>query len=222
MARLTAIVLAAGMGERMGATEPKAFVPIGDGPMLALAIDAASAAGRVDDLVVAVPGGWESRVPGGTKPMRVVEGGATRQESVRRSLAATDAEFVLVHDAARCLATPELFDAVAEALVQREADGIVPVVPVRDTIKRVREGIIVGTVDRAELTRAQTPQGFRRAPLAQLHQRAAAEGREFTDDAGMLERGGYSVLAIEGEETNFKVTTPEDLERARAVAKVSR
>lgn len=218
--RTVAVILAAGSGERLGGDAPKAFVPIAGRPMVELAMESAAGSEAVDALVVAVPEGMQD-VPAtdAGRPVTVVAGGATRQESVLNSLrAAGDAEFVLVHDAARCLATSDLFTRVAKSLVAGEAHGVIPVVPVRDTIKRVRDGIVLGTVERDELFVAQTPQGFRTQVLRKVHEAAAEEGRTFTDDAGMLERSGYEVVVVEGEEANFKVTTLADLERARTLA----
>lgn len=224
MATTVAIILAAGSGERLGGDVPKAFLELGDATLVSLAMEAAAGSDAVDALVVVVPRGWEAQVPTDVgKPVTVIPGGATRQASASLGLrAAGDAQWVLVHDAARCLASSALFDDVAAALAAGKADGVVPVVPVADTIKRVRDGIVVGTVDRAELGSAQTPQGFRTAALLKVHVRAEAEGRAFTDDAGMLERGAYSVVAVAGEETNFKITTRADLERARTLLGASR
>ncbi|HYV01847.1 MAG TPA: 2-C-methyl-D-erythritol 4-phosphate cytidylyltransferase [Actinomycetota bacterium] len=216
-----AVVLAAGTGTRMERDRPKAFLTAGGTSLLTLAVEAAAACPGVSCVVVAVPAGWEQRARSllpvsGT--VVVVTGGATRQESVRVALdeVPSDADVALVHDAARALATPELFGAVLDA-VRGGADGAVPVVPVADTVKRVRDGWIEATESRDELALAQTPQGFALAALREAHRRGAEEGLEFTDDAALMEWAGHRVRAVPGERDNFKVTTPEDLPRVEHV-----
>jgi 2-C-methyl-D-erythritol 4-phosphate cytidylyltransferase/2-C-methyl-D-erythritol 2,4-cyclodiphosphate synthase len=144
----------------------------------------------------------------------VVTGGASRHASVRAALAVVPAgtDLVVVHDAARPFATPALFAAVIGAI--GEAEGAVPVVPLADTVKRVRDGWVVSTEVREELAATQTPQAFRADALREAHDRAHAEGREFTDDAAAVEWAGFRVRVVEGEAGNFKITTEADLERA--------
>ncbi len=217
MSRAVAVVLAAGSGDRLRMGAPKAFVAVGGRSMVALAAAAAAACPDVDSLVVTVPPGWEDRgreeLPP-TKPATVIAGGESRHASVRAALGAVpdDADAVLCHDAARCFASPALFSAALAALA--DADGAVPVVPVPDTVKRLRDGIVVATEPRQDLGLAQTPQAFRAGALRDAHARAAAEGLEFTDDAAALEWSGYRVRAIPGEPGNFKITSLEDLARA--------
>ncbi|MGE4505127.1 MAG: 2-C-methyl-D-erythritol 4-phosphate cytidylyltransferase [Desulfovibrionaceae bacterium] len=153
-------------------------------------------------------------------PVRVAAGGSRRQDSVRAGLAALPPECgaVLVHDGARPFASAVLAARVADAL-RAGAAGVVPALPVTDTIKEIRPGeagaVIERTLDRARLAAVQTPQGFDRALLAEAHERAEAEGWDVTDDASLLERlarPGAEVLTVPGEETNRKITTPGDLE----------
>ena len=147
-----------------------------------------------------------------TKPVQFIQGGATRQESVYNGLQAlpSEAEFVLIHDGARCLATPNLFDRCTEAL--QSCDGFVAAVPVKDTIKVVNAtGVIESTPDRSQLWAAQTPQGFSVALLKQCHEAGRKNAWEVTDDAALFEQCGRSVNIVQGEETNLKVTTPVDL-----------
>jgi 2-C-methyl-D-erythritol 4-phosphate cytidylyltransferase len=156
-------------------------------------------------VVVVLPAGasWD-----GPPVDATVVGGATRADSVRAGLTAVPAtvEIVLVHDAARPLATDDLFRSVADA-VRAGADGAVPALPVSDTLKRV-EGIHVReTVPRDALVTVQTPQAFRASVLRSAH----AGGAEGTDDAALVERAGGSVVVVPGEATNVKVTAPEDL-----------
>ncbi len=126
-------------------------------------------------------------------------------------------ERILCHDAARPLASPELFQRTLEAL--EGWDGVVPVLRVVDTVKRVQDGTIEGTEPRERLALAQTPQAFRAAALRDAHERAAADGFEGSDDALLLERAGYRVRAIEGERTNLKITTADDVRLAEALAR---
>lgn len=212
-----AIVLGAGSGERLGLETPKAFVPLGGRPILARAAAAAFLCPRIGFVVVTAPAGDEDLAHAMVEPLgahAVVSGGATRHASVRAALAAVPdgAEAVLCHDAARALATSDLFSAVLEAL--DGWDGVVPVVPVPDTVKRVRGEVVVGTEPREDLALAQTPQAFTVSALRDAHARAAEGEVEFTDDAAALEWAGYRVRAIAGEPANFKITTTEDLARA--------
>lgn len=218
-----AVVLAAGRGARLGLREPKGFVEVAGRPMVAWAIEAAAGCPAVGSVVVTVPAGSEERARAAAvsaKPV-VVAGGASRHASVGAALAAIpkDVPIVVCHDAARPFASSQLFIAVVEALEAGDADGAIPVVPVPDTVKRVRDGFVVGTEElRAELALAQTPQAFRADALRDAHARAAREGLEFTDDAAALEWAGYRVRAVAGEPGNFKVTTVEDLARAAELA----
>ena len=147
-----------------------------------------------------------------TKPVKLIQGGDTRQESVYNGLQAlpSSAEQVLIHDGARCLATPELFDRCAIAL--NHCQGLIAAVPVKDTIKVVDpENIVQDTPDRSNLWAAQTPQGFEVKLLKQCHDRGKELGWMVTDDAALFEKCQLPVTIVEGEETNLKVTTPVDL-----------
>jgi 2-C-methyl-D-erythritol 4-phosphate cytidylyltransferase len=218
--RAAAILLAAGAGRRIGATRPKAFLPIGDRPMLSVAAAAAAASPRIGALVVAAPPGYEddarSSVEGLMLPTTVLTGGRTRQASVRAALSALapDAEIVVVHDAARPFAPPDLFTEVIRA-VEAGADGAIPVVPVTDTVKRLDGIRVVDTVDRSELANAQTPQAFLVRALRDAHERAAGDGEAVTDDAMLLERTA-TIVAVVGDPMNFKITTLLDLARAES------
>jgi 2-C-methyl-D-erythritol 4-phosphate cytidylyltransferase / 2-C-methyl-D-erythritol 2,4-cyclodiphosphate synthase len=224
--RAAAVVLGAGLGRRLGAAEPKAFLTIGGRQILAVASAGAAAAQAVGILVVTCPPGAEDRAREYLADVHdsaiVVPGGATRQASVALALDALpgDVELVAVHDAARPFASPELFDQVLAAVDEDgpgpRADGAIPVVPIPDTVKRVRDGIVVGTEARAQLAAAQTPQGFRVEALRDAHARAAEARLEATDDAQVLEHAGYRVRVIAGDPMNFKITTLLDLARAEA------
>lgn len=213
-----AIVLAAGAGRRLGIGEPKAFLSLGDAPILVWAARSALACPQVGALVVTAPVGFEdqarSLLAGLGAPVTVITGGDSRQASVRTALTVvpSDTAFVLVHDAARPFVSPDLFSRVLEA-VSGEAAGALPVLPVTDTVKQVADGWVTATVARTELGLAQTPQAFRTDVLRESHEALAAE--ELTDDAAVLERAGHRVRAIAGDPNNVKITTMLDLIAAR-------
>lgn len=217
-----AIVVAGGSGRRFGGR--KQFLPLAGHPVASWSVRAARAVADGVVLVVPAPGpdGDDPSVPapGSTGEdafgaTRVVTGGATRAESVRAGLAAVpaDAAVIVVHDAARPLAGPDLFTAVIDAVLSGDADGAVPVVPVSDTLKRVDADRVVATVDRDGLRAAQTPQAF----AAEVLRAAHADGGEATDDAGLLEAVGRTVAAVAGDPRNVKLTRPEDLALAEAL-----
>jgi 2-C-methyl-D-erythritol 4-phosphate cytidylyltransferase/2-C-methyl-D-erythritol 2,4-cyclodiphosphate synthase len=217
MRKAVVIVLAAGAGERLGRDVPKALLPLGGRPILARAVSAAIGCPAVGLVVVTAPPGSEDLAHAIVEPLgahAVVTGGATRHASVSAALAAVpdEAPIVVCHDAARALASPRLFGAVLDALPGW--DGVVPVLAVSDTVKRVRGEAVVRTEPREELALAQTPQAFTAAALRDAHARARGSGMEFTDDAAALEWAGYRVRVVPGEVGNLKITTAEDLERA--------
>jgi 2-C-methyl-D-erythritol 4-phosphate cytidylyltransferase len=229
---VVALILAAGIGERLGEPTPKAFLPLAGRPMALFSLEAAAASGAVDALVLVVPATVEREAVGAmlsagslSVPVDVVSGGATRQDSVRLGLRAVldGTAIVVIHDAARPFASPGLFARVVAAVRDGAGPphgvGVVPVVPSPDTVKRVRGGRVVETVPRAEASLAQTPQAFSAGRLRDAHARAAATGTFGTDDAMLFEAAGYPVMAVPGEATNFKVTTPEDLDRAERLAR---
>jgi len=210
-----ALIAAAGAGERLRIDRPKAFAPLAGRPLLAESLERLDACPWVDAVVVAAPAGWEepaillSEELATTKVVSCVTGGESRTESVRAALAEVpdEALVVLVHDAARPLVDDALVERVLEPL-SGGFDGAVPVLPVSDTLKRVDGGVVVETVSRDGLARAQTPQGFL-APVL----RRALEGdlAEATDCASLVERIGGRVAAVDGDPRLLKVTTPEDL-----------
>ena len=199
------IIVAAGSGNRFGGQ--KQFMMLGDKRVIDWSRDVAHSVGS--GVVVVVPA-EAATAEGG------VAGGATRSESVRRGLAAvpSEATIICVHDAARPFASEHLYKEVIAAVVNG-ADGAVPALPVTDTIKQVNaEGMVLDTPDRASLVAVQTPQAFRAAVLRAAHE----TGNEGTDDASLVERAGGKVVVVNGEAINRKLTTPEDLEWARAMA----
>jgi 2-C-methyl-D-erythritol 4-phosphate cytidylyltransferase len=213
------IVPAAGRGDRLGPGTPKALRLLGGEPLLVHAVRSAIASGVVDLVAVAAPPSEADDVRDLLKPhapeLVVVAGRATRKASVAAALAEVPAavDVVLVHDAARCLAPPELFTAVTSA-VRRGADAAVPVVPVTDTVKQVHGDKVFATLDRSELYIVQTPQAFRRAVLDHAH---ATVDEDATDDAGLAERAGAVVRVVAGDDEAFKITRPLDLLLAEIV-----
>ena len=215
-----AIVLAAGLGERMNAETPKALMPFDGTTVVARAVERASGCSSVSNVIVVAPAGWEDAVRTLVEPLgvsEIVTGGATRQSSVSAGLSVLEGvERVVCHDAARPLATAALFERALDAL--EGWDGVVPVMPMIETVKRVRHGRVEGTEPRESLALAQTPQAFVASALRTAHARAARDGFEATDDALLLERIGFRVRAIGGERTNMKITTPQDVRLAEALA----
>jgi len=209
------LIAAAGSGERLGIDRPKAFAALGGRPLLAESLDRLDRCDLVDAIVVAAPPGGEepsillAEELAASKVVACVTGGATRAESVAAALAEVPEEalVVLVHDAAR----PLLDHAVVERLLAplgEGFDGVVPVQPVADTLKRVRDGAVLETVDRHSLVTAQTPQVF----LAPMLRRAfAGDLAGATDCALLVERAGGRIAVVDGDPRLLKVTTPEDL-----------
>ncbi|WP_416564461.1 2-C-methyl-D-erythritol 4-phosphate cytidylyltransferase [Nocardia testacea] len=214
---VTALVPAAGRGVRLGADEPKAFVPIGGIPMLTLAVKGLVAAAVVDEIIVMVPAEHVDRTAAllpPDAPVRIVVGGAERTDSVRAGLAAAgDTAYFLVHDAARALTPPALIARVVDEL-RAGHPAVVPALPVVDTVKTVDHGgNVTGTPDRGALRAIQTPQGF----TAQALRAAYTVVGSATDDAGLVERVGVAVRTVAGDPLAFKITTPLDLRLAESL-----
>ncbi|MET9885127.1 2-C-methyl-D-erythritol 4-phosphate cytidylyltransferase [Streptomyces sp. NPDC006430] len=230
--RTAAVIPAAGRGVRLGPGAPKALRTLGGTPMLIHAVRAMARSRAVSLVVVVAPpdGAVEVRrlLDENTLPDRtevlVVPGGETRQESVRAGLAALPADVttVLIHDAARPLVPVDTVDSVIEA-VHDGSPAVVPALPLADTVKEVEPGKpgepepVVATPERARLRAVQTPQGFDLPTLVRAHETIAVDGDGATDDAGMVERLGITVVVIPGHEEAFKVTRPLDLVLAEAV-----
>jgi 2-C-methyl-D-erythritol 4-phosphate cytidylyltransferase len=227
--RVWAVVVAGGTGTRFGGDRPKQFLPVAGRRLVDWSVDAVRPASA--GVVLVVPAETD-RGPGGLPAVDVVvTGGATRSASVRAGLAAVaelagklsagdtsgaptsalDNDIVIVHDAARPLATPALAAAVVDAVLAG-ADGAVPGVPVIDTIKQVADGTVVATPERATLVSVQTPQAFRMGVLLRAH----ADAGDATDDAALVEGIGGVVAVVPGEPANAKVTTADDLHAVEA------
>jgi 2-C-methyl-D-erythritol 4-phosphate cytidylyltransferase / 2-C-methyl-D-erythritol 2,4-cyclodiphosphate synthase len=220
-----AIVVAGGASTRMAGLD-KVTLPIGGRPIVAIALDAFQAAPEVATIVLVTGAEQEQRLAdaGSLSPdLIVVRGGARRQESVARGWEALEQTIpdpegrrvVLVHDGARPLVTAALIGRIARAAGEHGA--AIPVVPVGDTLKRIEDGRVAATVDRASVVAAQTPQGVSRALLREAYTSFPAHGEPtFTDEAALLEACKIAVHAIAGEPSNVKVTVPDDLRRVAA------
>jgi 2-C-methyl-D-erythritol 4-phosphate cytidylyltransferase/2-C-methyl-D-erythritol 2,4-cyclodiphosphate synthase len=214
------VLLAAGKGERLGAKAPKAFVELAGKSLLEHSVFRALATENLKQLIIAVPEShltqtleFEKQLSNQGVDIRVVVGGATRQQSVSESLAVLGGgiDIVLVHDSARSLASTDLFNRVAQSVFENQI-GVIPALHVADTIKRYKGDVIQETIERSDLVRAQTPQGFPASVLVAAHVGAT---QEFTDDAALIQSIGGTVMMIPGEEQAMKITTAEDFERAQ-------
>jgi 2-C-methyl-D-erythritol 4-phosphate cytidylyltransferase/2-C-methyl-D-erythritol 2,4-cyclodiphosphate synthase len=212
---VTVIIAAGGAGRRLGGDTPKQLLDIGGGTMLEHSTAAFTRHPRVSDVIVVLS--EVAVIPG----VRVVKGGARRQDSVANGFAAVpaNADVVLIHDAARPFVTADLIDRTIDAAAAHGA--AIVALQSRDTIKRVRkDGVITDTIPREEIYLAQTPQGFRRDVLA----KAIAAGRsgvDATDEAMLAEHAGFTVHVVDGDPGNVKITTAEDLDAARARARAA-
>jgi len=216
---LAVILAGAGEGHRMGGRGPKLLLPVGGRPALERVLDAFLAVEAVGEIVAVIPeplaasakGVLESRPNPRRARLTVTTGGATRQASVARGLAALERglPFVAVHDVARVLVSPALIERVLDAA--RASGAALPACPIRDSVKEVAEGRVLRSVDRSRLQGAQTPQIFARDILARAHAAAIEEGTDATDDATLVERIGCAVSVVPGEPSNLKLTEPGDL-----------
>ena len=213
--RVAAIIPAAGLGIRLGADVPKAFLTLGGMSLLTRSALAMSAV--ADVLVISAPADAldeaSAQLQQVDAEIHIVAGGEHRQESVANALrkVPADVSIVLVHDAARPLVPIQIVRNVVEA-VRNGAKAVIPVLPLVDTIKRVNgQGIAIETVDRNQLRRVQTPQGFDRATLDSAHQDPAVVA---TDDAGLMDALGVAVTTVVGDERALKITTMSDVYHA--------
>lgn len=216
----TAVIAAAGSGERLGAGGPKALVEVAGKPLLAWSLAALAAAEKVGEIVVAAPPGHEDEVRAIAGPAVVVAGGDSRSESVAHALKEVESELVVVHDAARPLATHALFDAVVSELAEDAGcDALVAAAPLADTLKRALAGRVIETVPRSELWAVQTPQVFRAEALRSAHEVDPKALAAATDDATLIEEAGGLVRVFRWDEPNLKVTTRADIAIAEALLK---
>ncbi len=229
MSRIFALIPAAGMGKRMGAGSNKQYLLLDGMPILARTVSVFEAAPFIDGIYLVSP---EQEIPfcysevvdryGFSKVRAIVPGGAERQHSVCNGLdamagAAADDDLVLIHDGVRPFVSQQVLKTAADAAMQYGA--AVVAVPVKDTVKVVRGGVIAETPPRKELWLAQTPQAFRYGLIRNAHARAKGEGFFGTDDASLIEHQGGEVRIVTGDYRNIKITTPEDLVLAEAFLK---
>lgn len=220
--RVAVVVPAGGLGTRVGRPIPKQFLALGGRSILAATVARVATHPAVDLVVVVAPAAHVERarrllagIPRRAARV-VVPGGASRQESVRLGLDAVPAavDVIAVHDAVRPFVDRELIDAVLEAA--RRTGAAICALPIAETVKRVRDGYVEATLDRSALWAVQTPQAFSAALLREAHDKAARDGADGTDDAMLVERLGHRVCVVPGRPANIKITTPDDLRRARA------
>jgi 2-C-methyl-D-erythritol 4-phosphate cytidylyltransferase len=218
------LIPAAGKGTRMGSQRNKLLLSLRGKPILAWTLAAAEATASIEWIgIIGQPIDFPDFKAilsdlSLTLPIQLIQGGTTRQESVYNGLQALppEANRVLIHDGARCLATPDLFDRCSATL--QTCPGLIAAIAVKDTIKIVDENLTVkDTPNRSNLWAAQTPQGFEVKLLKQCHDQGKSQGWEVTDDAALFEKCGLPVQIVQGEETNLKVTTPVDLSVAEFI-----
>lgn len=223
--RCEVIIVAGGLGRRMQTESPKAFLTIGQKSILAYAIDCFASVKQVAGLILVVPEGYEQQSKrlvatclGRDKVKAIVIGGARRQDSVQAGLDQLHGEtaLVLIHDAARIFTTPQLVENVINETKKHPA--VIPGLAVADTLKRINDNQeVTTTIERRQLVAIQTPQGFQRALLIKAYKQAWADNITATDDAGLVEHVGHPIRVIEGDQLNFKITTPCDLKLAEII-----
>ncbi len=221
MPRITAIIPAGGAGTRLGSRTPKQFLKVAGVPILAATVRHFASHPDIDRVVVAAPPKLVHRTERLLRKyargvrLSVVAGGAERQESVWQALRAApaDTEIIVVHDAVRPFITRPLIDAVVRAA--GDVGAAICALPITETVKRVRGDLVETTLDRSALWTVQTPQAFHASLLREAHEKARRDGVVGTDDAMLVERLGHPVRVVRGSEANVKITTAEDLRRAR-------
>lgn len=215
--KVSAVIVAAGSGLRFGGEKPKQLTPLVGRPVLSRTVAVFDSSPVISEIILVLPEKWleacldEAIRPFGFSKVRAVCGGFSRTESTRLGFEASVGEVVLVHDGVRPLVDHQLIAKVA--LAAWAGGAALAAVPLRDTLKKVDNGQVLGTISREKLWRAQTPQGFRRMLLAEALKEAGVESMA-TDDVELVERLGKQVAVVESNERNLKITTPEDLKMA--------
>lgn len=218
---VSAVIVAAGSGLRFGGEKPKQLMPLGGRPILSHTLAAFEASRIISEIILVLPEKLlEASLNEAVRPfafakVKAVAGGASRGESTRRGFEASCGEIVLVHDGVRPFVDESLIDRVAKAA--QDNGAALAAVRLRDTLKEVEDALVLGTVPREKLWRAQTPQAFRREVLAEAL--SAAGGMALTDDIALVERLGLKAAVVEASEGNIKITTPEDMEMAELLFK---
>jgi 2-C-methyl-D-erythritol 4-phosphate cytidylyltransferase/2-C-methyl-D-erythritol 2,4-cyclodiphosphate synthase len=219
---VTAIIAAGGRGQRFGAAEPKQLITVGGRPILERSVNAFLAHASVNEVVVVLPQELVDNPPAylrdHEKPLRIVAGGARRQDSVANGFhaAAEQSELIVIHDAARPFVSADLIARTIAAAA--ESGAALAALPARDTVKQGRDHFVGATLPRETIFLAQTPQAFRRSVLADALELAD----DATDEAALAERAGHQVRLVTGEASNIKITTPDDLVLAEAIAQAGK
>ena len=222
---VVAVIPAGGSGQRMGTATPKQFMLLGGVPLLLHCLQVFECCESISQIILVVPKDERERTlaevverHGIKKVLKIVAGGATRQESVYHGLKETDpeTEIVVIHDAVRPFVTEDLIErSIGTA---RDFGGAIVAVRMKETVKQVGpDGHILRTVDRSQLWLAQTPQTFRRALLMEGYRKAESDGFHATDEALLMERLGHKIVVVPGRWDNIKITTPEDFQMAEAI-----
>ncbi len=217
MTKVAALIVAGGTGQRLGSETPKQYIDIAGVSVLRHTLNQFE--GLVDVIKVVISPQHEmlyGRASEGLDVLPCTHGGEERQESVLKgleSLVPENPDIVLIQDAVRPFVDESLINAIIEAL--NEYYGVIPVIPVKDTLKLTENDLVQATIPRNNLSAAQTPQGFRFGAILEAHRKAAQQNLKFTDDAAVAEHFNIPVKAIPGREENFKITTREDLHRAQ-------
>ncbi len=221
--KVTALILAAGMGKRMGAGKNKLLVEILGKSVLAYTLECFDKNGYVDEIIIAAAENELEEIKliadslGLDKAYKVIIGGKNRQDSSRIAVFAADDGIVLIHDGARALTENGIINSVIVAAAQFGAAA--PGIGVTDTVKRVKDGIITETLNRDELCLIQTPQGFKTELIKEAHLKALEDGVAATDDCALMERMGRSVRLTEGAADNIKLTFAKDIGRVEEIVK---
>jgi len=216
---VSAILAAGGRGQRLGHAQPKQLLEIAGRSILERSVSLLASHPEVDEIIVALPAEIANDPPSflsqATKPIRIVAGGGRRQDSVAEAFRAVDerTDVVVIHDAARPFATADLISKTIAAAA--DAGAALAALEARDTVKQASGGVVQATLDRGSIFLAQTPQAFRRSVLRD----ALAIGSDATDEAALAEQAGHRVLIVQGEPTNIKITTPDDVPMAEAIAR---
>ncbi len=224
MCKITAIIPAAGSGKRFAAGKNKLFLPLGDQPILGYGLSLLSRRRDIGEIIIAAAQG-EEKICGeiaasyaAEKKVKIVKGGRERLDSVALALAEAEYPVVMVHDGARPLLEMDLVDRLLAALTC-DVDGVIPVLPLRDTIKQGDGSFVTGTLNRALLWATQTPQVFHRECLFSAYVAAREQGFFATDDAALVEANGGKIAMVLGSDENFKITRPLDLDLAQFILK---
>lgn len=220
----TVIILAAGFGTRFGGAVPKQFIKLGGIPVIVWTLRIFKSIPEIQSVIIPANKEWHDPIRKMISDYQIlkntviVEGGEERQDSVMNALQekTIKSDIILVHDAVRPFASPELFKNIIAGVL--EFGAAIPVLQPKDTIKQINsKGFIEKTLDRTKLWNVQTPQGFKREMLFTAYSKAKKDGIKATDDASLVEHAGYSIKAIEGEEMNIKITSKFDRKLAEVI-----